>query len=295
VETDALVYTAVLGVYSDVKIVTLVGGLRTRYDANLAISDSLSASQTLERHLSALDFAQKVMRVEIIHGVNDLVRYLGGSPPLENESELVSADNFSRYQSFFKDKQNLLSYQNEQLQNYLELTEQRAIDNFTWIKRSNLFLIAWGSAFLVVTLVMSVWAAVEPDRIEWWVPALTGGLSLLQLVSAFYSKPMRDLQQNLTNLAIFKMILESHSLKTAFTRFHLTTPHTLREVRTEDESRQAMRQIEVLERELGLIEKFDEVDFRALRDLGFRVDEAVPETNGAAPPPSPAEQPAAER
>jgi hypothetical protein len=53
-------------------------------------------------------------------------------------------------------------------------------------------------------------------------------------------------------------------------------------VRTQDESRQAMRQIEVLERELNLIEKFDEVDFKALRDLGFRVDEPVPPTNGAA-------------
>ena len=57
------------------------------------------------------------------------------------------------------------------------------------------------------------------------------GLGLVQLVTAFFSKPIRDLQQNLNNLASFRMILEGHSLKTAFTRFHLTTPQALRELR----------------------------------------------------------------
>jgi hypothetical protein len=101
------------------------------------------------------------------------------------------------------------------------------------IKRTNTFLIYFGCAFLVVTLLFAVLNAVWPDRFGWEIAAITGGIGLVQLVSAFISKPIRDLQQNLTNLAVFKMILESHSLKTALARFHLTTPQTLRELQTE--------------------------------------------------------------
>jgi hypothetical protein len=98
---------------------------------------------------------------------------------------------------------------------------------------------------------------------------VTGGLSVLQLVGAFYSKPMRDLQRNLANLAVFKMILESRSLKTALGRFHLTTPHVLRELQTEEEAVAAKRQIDLLQAELSLLEESDRADFTALENLGF--------------------------
>ena len=63
------IYVAVIGVYTDLKIKTLLTALRTLYNIpNLAVSDTLTASATLERHLSGLDFAAKVLGVEVIHG-----------------------------------------------------------------------------------------------------------------------------------------------------------------------------------------------------------------------------------
>jgi hypothetical protein len=79
----------------------------------------------------------------------------------------------------------------------------------------------------------------------------------------------------LTNLAVFKMILESHSLKTAVARFHLTTPQALREVQTEDDADDAARQIETLRKELEAIEDVDRADFEALRKLGFSTDQSA--------------------
>jgi hypothetical protein len=112
-------------------------------------------------------------------------------------------------------------------------------------------------------------------------------VSLAQFLGAFFTQPTSDLQRNLTNLAAFKMILESHSLKTAFARFHLTTPQMLRELRTEREATSAGRQLDALARQLDVIEALDHADFASLRELGFRVDQAVPAepaaANGAVP------------
>jgi hypothetical protein len=275
----ASVYIAVIGVYSDVKVLTLLGGLLARYDLpNLAVSDTLTISPTLERHIAGLDFAAKVMQVEVVHGVNDLVRYLGGAPPLESETELVAEDGFAQYQTFFKDKQSVLAYQSEKLQDYLVLTERRSLNTYNWIRRSNLFLIAWGSLFLIATLVFAVWSALDPEDVSWVIPAITGGVGLIQLVTVFYTQPMKDLQRNLMNLTTYRMVLESHSLKMALARFHLTTPRTLREMRTEADANEAALQIAVLERELAAVEAADRVDYRALERLRIGPDEGLPET-----------------
>jgi hypothetical protein len=286
------VYVAVIGVYSDVKVLTLLGGLQARYDLpNLAVSDTLTISPTLERHISGLDFAAKVMQVEVVHGVNDLVRYLGGTPPLVSESDIVDEDGFAHYQTFFKDKQSVLAYQSEKLQDYLVLTERRALNTYNWIKRSNLFLIAWGSVFLIATLVFAIWAAVDPGQVSWAIPAITGGVGLIQLVTAFYTQPMKDLQKNLMNLTTYRMVLESHSLKMALARFHLTTPRTLREVRSEAEANEAKHQVSVLEKELEAIEKADAADYGALERLRIGPEEEIEEKEA----PKPAEkQPDAE-
>ncbi|HWQ02025.1 MAG TPA: hypothetical protein VN449_07910 [Gaiellaceae bacterium] len=267
VQEGLQVYVAVIGVYSDIKVLTLLGGLLARYDLpNLAVSDSLTASATLERHITGLDFAAKVMQVEVVHGVNDLVRYLGGTPPLEKEDALIPGDGFAQFQTFFKDKQSVLAYESEKLQDYLVLTERKALSTYGWFKWSNIFLIAWGSAFLVATLVFAVWAAVDPD-VSWAIPAITGGVGLLQLVSAFYTQPMKDLQKNLMNLTTYRLVLESHSLKMALARFHLTTPRTLREVRTSGQAGEAKFQVEVLEREIDAVEKVGSADYEALERL----------------------------
>jgi hypothetical protein len=290
IRCDDRVSVAVIGVYTDLKVKTLLTGLRTLYNLpNLAVSDTFTASATLERHLAGLDFAAKVLGVEVVHGINDLVRFIGGSGDLENESDVVAADSFSRYQSFFQDRQNVLAYETERLQEYLLLTERRSRDVYETVKRANAFLLAWGAAFLTATLVLAVASAISPGTVDWKLPVITGGLSLVQFLGAFFSQPTADLQRNLTNLATFKMILESHSLKTAFARFHLTTPQMLRELRTEREATAAGRQVEALERQLAVIQALDRGDFESLRELGFRVEAvsadgtAVP-FNGEAPP-----------
>jgi hypothetical protein len=283
------IYVAVIGVYTDLKVKTLMTGLRTLYNLpNLAVSDTLTASATLERHLAGLDFASKVLGAEVIHGINDLVRYLGGSGDVADESKIVTTDSFARYQSFFKDQQNVLAYETQRLQEYTILTEKRSRDVYTTVKRANAFLLLWGGAFLTATLGLAIASAVAPGAVDWKLPAITGGVSLAQFVGAFFTQPTSDLQRNLTNMAAFRMILESHSLKTAFARFHLTTPQLLRELRTDREATAAGWQLDALERELAVIQGLDRADFESLRDLGFRAEpvpgDAAPSAaeNGAA-------------
>jgi hypothetical protein len=267
----ARLYLAVLGVYTDIKVNTVLGGIRTRYNLpNIAVSDTFTTSSTLERHLAGLHNAKKVLNVEVIHGINDLVVYLGGTATLENESDIVSADSYARYASFFSNQQNVLAYQNEKLQDYLSLTEKRALKVYATINRSNRFLIGWGSLFLGTTLVLSILAAFGVVR--WEIPVVTGGLSLAQFIGVFFRTSATDLQRNLTNLAVFKMVLESHSLKTAFARYHLTTPQTLRELQTPEDVKAAEDQIASLKQQLEVIAVYDKADFDDLRRLGFSVD-----------------------
>jgi hypothetical protein len=274
--TSATVYVAVIGVFTDIKVQSLLVGLRSRYDLpNLAVSDTFTAAFTLERHLAGLDYAAKVCDVEVVHGVNDLTRFLGLPPPLDEESAVVARMSFARYRSFFQDKQNVLAFQDEKLRQYLALTERRSLDVYERIKRTNTFLIWFGCAFLGVTLLFAILSVFWPKRFQWQVEAITGGIGLLQLVTAFISKPIRDLQQNLTNLAVFKMILESHSLKTALARFQLTTPRTLRELRSQEETSLAAAQVEVLKQQVLAIQEFDSADFDDLAKLARAIGDGA--------------------
>jgi hypothetical protein len=268
VRSSARLYVAVIGFYTDIKVKMLLTGLRTRYELpNLAVSDTFTASSSLERHLGGLDFAAKLLTVEVVHGINDLVRFLGGTGNVENEAEIVAADSFSRYQSYFQDRQNVLAHESEKLLEYELLTQRRSVEVYDTIRRANTFLIAWGMVFLTATLVLSILSAFGVVR--WELAAVTGGLSLAQFVGAFFAQPSADLQRNLTNLAVFKMILESHSLKAAVARFHLTTPQALRELQTKGEADAAARQIDALRKELDAIVELDRTDFDALHQLGF--------------------------
>jgi hypothetical protein len=310
VRSNAPLYVAVIGVYTDIKVAIVLAGLRTRYVIpNLAVSDTFTASSTLERHLNGLDFAAKLLNTEVVHGINDLVAFLGGKGDLEDESKTVAADSFSRYQSYFQDRQNVLAYSTEKLQEYELLTQPRSIKVYETIRRANTVLIVWGTLALVSTLVLTFFAAF--GKAEFTETALMGGITLASFVGVFFTRPSADLQRNLTNLAVFKMILESHSLKTAIARFHLTTPQALRELKDEDEAKVAEAQVTTLQKELEAMEDVDRADFAALDRLGFgrnggKDKEDVPpvpapSANGAAPtpdataagPPTAAEDPAA--
>ena len=276
------VYVAVIGVYTDIKVTTLLAGLRTRYDLpNLAVSDTFTASPSLERHLAALDFSARVLGVDIVHGIGDLAAYLGTPPPVTDESTIVTRTSYARYRSYMQDKQNVLAFQDEKLQQYLALTERRSLEVYERIKQANTFLLVFGATFLALTLVFAILGAIRPSTFHWQLVAITGGVGLIQLVSAFFSKPVRDLQQNLTNLAVFKMVLESHSLKTALARYHLTTPQTLREFHAADEVAAARAQIDVLQQQVQAIQAFDSADFASLASLAVAISDRSP-----SPPPA---------
>src|SRR5207249_268936 len=70
-------------------------------------------------------------------------------------------------------------------------------------------------------------------------------------------------------------------LKTAFTRFHLTTPEVLRELKDSGEVDRATAQIKTLENQLGVIDRFQASDYSALANVvGFPESPAV--ANGSA-------------
>jgi hypothetical protein len=282
------VYIAVIGVYSDVKIPMLLAGLRTRYlIPNLAVSDTLTASRALERHLVGLDFADKLLRVEVIHGISDLAAYVGCELEVDDESEITAAPDFQQYRTYFANKQNVLAYQREREQDYEELTEERSVAVYRTISRANVFLLLLGGAFLLLALVGSILNLVSPEDFDWQIVAVTGGLGLAGVVAVFFTRPIRDLQLNLNNLASFKMILEGHSLKEAFTRYHLTTPEVLREV-GEAELDTSLSQIEALRRQLDVIDQSHKSDYDALgRFVGLQAGEMSGGSaggNGAAEP-----------
>jgi hypothetical protein len=264
-------YVAVIGVYTDVKVQIVLAGLRTRYELdNLAVSDTLTGSRALERHLMGLDFADKLLRVEVMHGIGDLASYLAAEPPLADESDTVAAPSFAQFRGYFANKQNVLAYQNEQLQEYARLTESRSIRVYEAVRRANTFLLVWGAIFLGLTLVGAVLHLIDPDRWSLEVTAVTGGLGLAQVLTAFFGRPIRELQNNLNNLASFKMILESHSLKTAFTRYHLTTPEVLRELGDETNREAALGQISALNEQLRVIDQSQLNDYGALGQVVSR-------------------------
>jgi hypothetical protein len=280
-QTTPVIYVAVIGVYTDVKVTTLLAGMRTRYDLpNVAVSDTFTASPSLERHLAALDYSARVLGVDVVHGIGDLAAYLGTEPPLADESDIVTRTSYARYGNYMQDKQNVLAFQDEKLQQYLALTERRSLEVYERVKQANTFLLMFGATFLSVTLVFAILQAIWPSRFQWQIAAITGGVGLLQLVSAFFSKPVRDLQQNLANLAVFKMVLESHSLKTALARYHLTTPQTLREFHAANEVDAAKAQIAVLQQQVQAIQAFDSADFASLASLAVAIKD-TPAANGA--------------
>src|SRR5262249_25266038 len=150
------------------------------------------------------------------------------------------------------------------------LTERRAIGVYNTVRRANVFLLVFGSLFLSVSLLGSLLHLADPDRWSWQLTLATGGVGIVGLVAAFFNRPMRDLQRNLHNLPAFRMVLEGHSLKTAFARYHLTTPEVLREMKARGDAALAKTQIESLRAQLDVIDRFQAADYDALeRTVGF--------------------------
>ncbi len=254
---------AVIGVLTDIKILLLLVGLRSRYNLRqLIVSDSLTATRTLDRHLTALDFAQRVLWVEVADNLVELARFLGVRPGRDQLTARGSSVEFSKYSSYVADKQGILSYEDARLRDYRIQTSQRLRKTGQAVTLAARFLMWWGIAFMSVAIVLSVLAVVYPGRIAWQMPAFVGGAGLVQLVTVFFVRPVRMLQDSLGADTIFRMILESRSLKVALARYHVTTAESLGD---DDKSG---NQLSLLERELQVLDGIDEGDFRRIRELG---------------------------
>jgi len=264
------VRVAVIGVYTDIKVQIVLQSLRIAYNPNrLVVSDSLTASPTLERHLGALDFASKVLWVEVMHGVAELARFLGSDPG--EDEELESSANeiaFADYAQYFRDKQSIVSYEDTQLRSYRQQITGRLRNTVRLVTFTSTFLIGCGVLTLGSTVALAVVAAIHPGRVPIALPALLLGLSVVQLVSVFFNRPVDELTRVLSREAVFRMLLESRSLRLALARHHLTTPEALRGDAEADSRAKVVRD------QLNLLIELDKVDFDRFDRFGS-VDSSV--------------------
>jgi nicotinamidase-related amidase len=227
------VYVVVAGVYTDIKIKTLLIGLRTRYNIDgLFVSDVLTDAPNLERHLSGLDFADKVLNAHIMHSLNDVVSVLspGAEHVIEDEVTATTV-NFRNYASYFLDRKNVLAFQDQRLLKYVELTGTRSAKIYSQIETANRFLMIIGGVFMILTIILVIIQAIAP--IFHWpdVPAgvilATTGLPLAQIITSFFWIPSLNMRNNLHDLVRLRNYLETYSNVTALLRYHLTKAERL--------------------------------------------------------------------
>ncbi|MCP9211380.1 hypothetical protein [Streptomyces cucumeris] len=256
-------HVVVLGVLTDIKIQLLLTGIRSRYNVRqLVVSDALTASRTLERHLSALDFCERVLRAEVMTGLAELARFLGSRPDDDRRLTRGGEAEFTGYASYIQDKEGILSYEDARLRDYRIQTSERLRRAQRTVRFASTFLLGLGAALLLIALALSVVQVVWPGRVTWQTPAIIGTLGAGQIVTLFFTRPVRSVRDALAEETIYRMILESRSLKVALARFHVTTADALR--RHEDSG----RQLKSLERQLKVLEQIDAADFERLKGLG---------------------------
>lgn len=261
---------AVIGVYTDIKVQIILQSLRIAYNLeSLVVSDSLTASPTLERHLGALDFANKVLGVEVMHGVGDLVRFLGIDPGKDEELESSASEvAFADYAQYFRDKQSIVSYEDTQQRSYRQQITGSLRQTMRWVRFTNRFLIVCGSLTLAATVALAIVAAVRPGRLSIALPVTVLGLSVVQLVYLFFNRPAQQLTALLSREAVIRMLLESRSLRLALARYHLTTPQALRA------GAEGQRELSVLKEQLRVLTDVDRVDFDRFDRLDSLPDQA---------------------
>jgi hypothetical protein len=76
-----------------------------------------------------------------------------------------------------------------------------------------------------------------------------------QLVTIFFNRPVQELTAMLSREAVFRMLLESRSLRLALARYHLTTPGAL------GAGDGAKDEAAVLRDQLNVLTELDKVDF----------------------------------
>lgn len=199
------------------------------------VSDVLTASPTLERHLSALDFAHKVLKVEVMHSLNDFARllnpdYLGQNAKQEPIPQNLTTNSISYrdYALYNLDKQQMLAFQDQKLIEYLELTKRRATRIYSQIRLTNYGLIFFGFLFLGLTFAVALAGSFQlVENVTTEFLAAMGIISAGSLIAVFIRRPIEQVQANLNNLVQLRAILDSHSLVQALMRHHFSVPERL--------------------------------------------------------------------
>jgi hypothetical protein len=260
----ATLHVAVIGALTDIKVQLLLIALRSRYDfEQLVVSDPLTASRSVERHLTALDYAKRVLWVEVIDSVPELARFLGARPSrtaIEGHGATVE---FANYSSYVEDKEGILSFEDARLRDYRRQTSEQLRRTQRTIQRASNFLVGWGMALLTIALATSVLAFLYPSYVRWQIPAITGGVGFVPLITLLFLKPGRTLQASTNADTMFRIILESRSVKVALARHHLTTAAVLKPADSVTE------QLDTFERQVKILQAIDDADYTALRQLGI--------------------------
>ncbi|MBC8098030.1 MAG: hypothetical protein H7Y11_01185 [Armatimonadetes bacterium] len=222
-DKDKRVYVVVVGVYTDIKIKTLVIGLRTRYEIDgLFISDVLTDAPTLERQLQGLDYIAKVAGVQVLHSLNDVVSVLNpGATHIIPDGITALNANYRDYANHYVDRQYILSYQDAQLRKYIDLTGKRSLDMYDRINVANTALLLMGIGFIILTFIATAASVIGIS-----VPPQLALASILATATTFFgyffSKPTSELRNNLASLVRLRNYLETYSSVTALLRHHLT-------------------------------------------------------------------------
>jgi hypothetical protein len=252
------VYVVIIGVYTDIKIKTLLMGLRSRYlIENLVVSDVLTASPTLERHLEALDFIDKVMNVEIIHSLEELVHTLEPSSSDTFPNALLEGQvDFTDYRTYFRDKQQILMYQDVHLIRYSELTGKRSLENYEFVNKTNQRLVGWGFMLLRITVGLTFFAIfmhMLGVEVPWWLLVIPGGLSVAQLLTSFILIPQLQIRNNLQELVRLRNYLETYSTISGLLRFFMTKANSLHIPENDKERELAEKELNLLEHRINII------------------------------------------
>jgi nicotinamidase-related amidase len=274
-----------IGVYTDIKVRILLTNLRSRYPVdNLIVSDVLTAAPSLERHLSGLDFAVKVLNVEVIHSLNDLVQLVNPQHKEHAIPQSITQNsvNFRDYQTYFLDKQNLLAYQEQKQIQYLELTKRRAARVYHVIFVTSRNMMRLGLAFVFIAALAAGWAVLDPDRATSPYLTTTGFLGvagIVQLMLVMYRNPIQELQKNLNNLVRLQTTLETQSLILALTRYHVSRPERLY---PKDPQREK-EELANLQEQINIITKASEVTSKQLAQVGDTFETVTSNGNAGIP------------
>ena len=280
------VYIVVIGVYSDIKIMTLLTGLRSRYHIDsLIVSDVLTASSTLERHLAGLDYADKVLDAEVTHSLNELARILNRAHERTIDTKITKNNpNFNHYKTYYLDKQNVLSYQDSVLSKYLDLTEHRAAEVYKKSQRINMWLTWAGFIFLAITIGSALVHLVDSSLVQSETIAVFAGISVVQFVATFFTQPMGRMQDNLNNLVRLRNYLETYSTTTALLRHHLTRPEYLNPVIKDDvDGSKAGKALTQLGEQMGIVQKVASQMSKNFEDITQGSNEASEDTTTTSP------------